>query len=60
MVVLGMLAVDAVRHTVIVDVSPYAELPADLTGRMLLARNFDDLHPTARLPPTDRASAASP
>jgi hypothetical protein len=44
-----VLAVDGTNWTVIVDVSPYASLPADLTGRILLARNPGDLHPTARL-----------
>jgi hypothetical protein len=44
-----VLAVDGTVGTVIVDVSPYAALPADLTGRMLLARHPGDLQPTARL-----------
>jgi len=44
-----VLAVDPAAHTVIVDVSPYAVLPGNLTGRMLLARNPGDLRPTGRL-----------
>jgi hypothetical protein len=44
-----VLAVDGTRHTVIVDVSPYASLPTVLAGRVLLARDPGDLHPTARL-----------
>ncbi len=44
-----VLAVDGAVGTVIVDVAPDAALPADLTGRMLLARNPGDLHPSARL-----------
>jgi hypothetical protein len=44
-----VLAVDETVGIVIVDISPYATLPADLTGRMLLVRNPADLHPTARL-----------
>ena len=44
-----VLAVDEKAQTVIVDVSPYATLPADLTGQTLLARDPASLLPTARL-----------
>jgi hypothetical protein len=46
-----VLAVDGPAHTAIVELSPYAELPADPDGKTLFARDRE-LRPVARLQAT--------
>jgi len=43
-----VIAIDPRSLTVVIDVAPYASLPATLAGRVLITRT-DDLRPTARL-----------
>lgn len=43
-----VIAVDAATRNVIIDVAPYAVLPPDFSGKIMLART-EDLQPTARL-----------
>ncbi|MDF3059051.1 MAG: hypothetical protein K0R17_3266 [Rariglobus sp.] len=43
-----VIAVDLRTLSVIIELAPYATLPADFSGRILMTR-LDDLRPTARL-----------
>ena len=43
-----VIAVDMRTLTVVIELAPYAVLPANFNGRLLIAR-MDDLRPTARL-----------
>jgi len=48
-VVVGhVLDVDAATGNVIIDVAPYAVLPADFSGKIMLTRT-EDLRPTAKI-----------
>jgi len=44
-----VLDVDATTGNVIIDVAPYAVLPADFSGKIMLTRAEADLRPTAKL-----------
>ncbi len=44
-----VLDVDASTGNVIIDVAPYAVMPADFSGKIMLTRTEADLRPTAKL-----------
>jgi len=43
-----IIAIDPRTLTVVIELSPYAVMPSDFNGRILISRQ-DDLRPTARL-----------
>jgi hypothetical protein len=53
-----VLSIDPVNGTAVVELSPFASIPADLAARALLARDPGSLTPTANLVASGRRSGA--